>query len=266
MRGRRDDDRWREGGRALKEQLLWIAFWIGTALLLAVVAIFVWARWFGDIHEAAESGQMLQMRVLLVAKHNGQHAKDIFGWTPLYWAVGYGHTDVAQLLLQAGADVNVRADDGLMPLHLAALGGETEVAGLLVARGADVHARDDISGWTPLYWAAAHGHASVAELLLAKGTDLNAKDRQGRTPLDIAAKERHTELVALLKKHGATSRIAVSIQGASAAGQAACRRGPGAPLKSRGIGTLGCRPDLFDEFVGELPHLAHQEVIVGGER
>jgi len=41
------------------------------------------------------------------------------------------------------------------------------------------------------------------QLLLEKGAKINIKDRQGRTPLQIAEKNRNTEIAELLRKHGA---------------------------------------------------------------
>ena len=47
------------------------------------------------------------------------------------------------------------------------------------------------------------GHKEVAELLLAHGADTNAKTREGETPSSLAKRKRHTQIVELLKKHGA---------------------------------------------------------------
>jgi len=47
------------------------------------------------------------------------------------------------------------------------------------------------------------GHRDVAELLIVKGADVNAKNKWDRTALGIALREGHTEIVELLRKHGA---------------------------------------------------------------
>jgi len=47
------------------------------------------------------------------------------------------------------------------------------------------------------------GHREVVRFLIAKGADLAAKDSRGRTTLDWARQRGHTEIVELLKKHGA---------------------------------------------------------------
>ena len=124
------------------------------------------------------------------------------GSTLLDYAASDGHKDIAELLLEHGADVNAEDRFGFRPLHWAAHYGHKDVAELLLANGADMNPQE-WQGLTPLHWAALEGHKDVAELLLAKGADVNAKDNEGRTPLAVAEEYGHTELVELLKKHGA---------------------------------------------------------------
>jgi ankyrin repeat protein len=124
------------------------------------------------------------------------------GWTPLYFAIWHHHSDVAELLLAKGADVNVKDERNLMPLHLALWSGPTDLAELLVARDADVNARGTW-GFAPLHIAARKGHKAVAELLISKGVDVNAKTRDGKTPMSLAKEKGYTELVAVLREHGA---------------------------------------------------------------
>ena len=65
----------------------------------------------------------------------------LLGVTPLSWAALHGHTDAVDLLLELGADVNVRNQDGATALHLAAFLGRAKTVDLLLNRGADVSAR-----------------------------------------------------------------------------------------------------------------------------
>jgi ankyrin repeat protein len=70
-------------------------------------------------------------------------ARDVGGWTPLYLASKGAHFrdgSVLRLLLERGADVNARANDGSIPLHRASRNGALEVVRLLLEHGADVEA------------------------------------------------------------------------------------------------------------------------------
>src|SRR4029453_6054738 len=76
----------------------------------------------------------------------------------------YGHTSIAALLMDSGADVNARAPavKNMTPLNLAIWKGPrdvlkmlTDVPRLLLERGADVAARDSERNMTPLEWAEA---------------------------------------------------------------------------------------------------------------
>ena len=63
------------------------------------------------------------------------NAKDDNGWTPLHFAVYYGHKEIVELLIAKGAEVNAKDKNGWTPLHLAVDGGHTETADLLRKHG-----------------------------------------------------------------------------------------------------------------------------------
>ena len=115
-----------------------------------------------------------------------------------------GNIGAVKQHIAAGTDVDAKTG-GETPLHMAARFGQSQVAELLIAEGADVNAKND-EGKTALHEAAVNGHKEIAQLLIAKGADVNAKvasgPKQGLTPLDAANETNHPETADLLRKHG----------------------------------------------------------------
>jgi len=122
----------------------------------------------------------------------------------IYEAASLGNVQDVKRHLKNGTDVKAKQElGGFTALHWAAYGGHTDVVELLIANGADVNAKND-SGFTPLHWAATWDNKAAAELLISKGADVNAKDIDGKTPLNRAEEQGKSEMVELLKKHGAS--------------------------------------------------------------
>jgi ankyrin repeat protein len=82
-------------------------------------------------------------------------------------------------------------------LHFSSIENHIELAKLLLERGADVKAKDN-DGYTPLHLASISNYIELAKLLLDRGADVNAKDNEGRTPFDKADSKK---MEALLKKY-----------------------------------------------------------------
>lgn len=132
--------------------------------------------------------------------------------TPLVIAAQKRDYAIARLLLDAGADVNRFAPGDGNPLINAARRGDYAMAELLVEHGADVNAVAP-GDETPLINAARNNQTSVARYLIAQGADVNLAvdarimfgETERRSPLSEAERRRHTEMVRLLREHGARS-------------------------------------------------------------
>ncbi|MBW1810300.1 MAG: ankyrin repeat domain-containing protein [Deltaproteobacteria bacterium] len=105
--------------------------------------------------------------------------------SPLHMCVISNNIEFAKLLLDKGADVNGGEGTHLTPLHLVARTDNQEMAKLLLSAEAKVDARTK-GGRTPLHEAATYAKIKVAGLLISKGADVNAKTKRGRTPLHEA--------------------------------------------------------------------------------
>lgn len=105
--------------------------------------------------------------------------------TLLAMAAGMGRAGAVALLMDAGADPDVRTAGGSTALIQAASSGQVEIVGGLLEGGAEVNLATP-EGKTALMGAAAAGHVEVAEQLLRRGVIASAPDVEGRTALHYA--------------------------------------------------------------------------------
>jgi ankyrin repeat protein len=179
-------------------------FWSCFALLIAIPLIALFqlscssnedAR-YSDIFAAINNNDIKAVKDFIRKKPALVNITNEGGDTPLHKA-SIGRTEIAELLVAKGANVNARENNGITPLHIAAERGNREIVELLISRGADINARRK-NGKTPLHQASENGYTQIAELLIAKGADVNAGSDEG-TPLYFARTE---EMKALLRTHG----------------------------------------------------------------
>ncbi len=114
-------------------------------------------------------------------------------------AVSLGRTHEVRLLLDAGANPNIRTEDERTVLFVAVKAGraDVDVVQALLDVGTDVNARD-AEGALPLHWVISDEKSAVVQLFLKGGADVNSRDHQGSTPLHLAAVNDSREVARLL--------------------------------------------------------------------
>jgi ankyrin repeat protein len=123
--------------------------------------------------------------------------------TVLHKAVFSDRLQVACVLIDNGANVNMRDSEGNTALHLAAKGGKVDAARCLVERKGSVSAPNK-KGDTPLHVAAKNGKFEIVKYLVKKGADVNKlnKNESGKTALHVAVCEDDLHIVKYLYENG----------------------------------------------------------------
>jgi ankyrin repeat protein len=141
---------------------------------------------FGDpFHNAAYRGNSVKLQELLSQGVSVDRRTQFGSYTALILTGYTPYTNVVDLLLKNGANVNAQDTTGMSALHCAAYKGQVDTARLLVQRGADLSLTNSY-GFTPLLEAVVKGPPALVELLLVAGSSVSVRDCRGWQPLHAA--------------------------------------------------------------------------------
>ncbi|MGZ9166900.1 MAG: ankyrin repeat domain-containing protein, partial [Anaerolineales bacterium] len=153
------------------------------------------------IFEAAATGKINHILRLLARDPQLVNAYAEDGFQALGLACYFGHFDVAEYLVKAGAPVNSHSRNDLkaVPIQSAAAAGHGKIVEFLLKHKADPNIREQ-GGYTPLHAAAQNGDRNMIRTLLYGGADLTIQSDDGKMPLDLALEAGHTEAAKLLQE------------------------------------------------------------------
>ncbi|CAG9463565.1 unnamed protein product [Pedinophyceae sp. YPF-701] len=238
-----------------------------------------------SLYQSAQAGDVASLRRLLAEgadpnvgsprlTHEGAKVP------PLCAAAARGQTEavmvlleagIVQLLVAAGADVAAVDNSGKQALYYACCADACETVRVLVEAGAPTEAATP--GGHPslpaLHVCAKKGHLASAAALLAGGAHVDVDDGKGLSPLYVAAREGHCDLVKLLVQHGADVNWTLSLHWSTTSPlQAACLnalpaygRGTDPPRHTRYRETILALIDLGARGAGPVLRLCAERVM-----
>jgi hypothetical protein len=124
----------------------------------------------------------------------------LFFFSGLIFGANNGHLRVVEELLQLGADIEDKSNNGKTALHWACHWGHYPVVKFLVEKGANISTQD-VTGMTPLMSATLNKHVVVVKYLLLKGANASVVNHYQTTALMIAKNANHEKLIGILEDH-----------------------------------------------------------------
>ncbi len=129
------------------------------------------------LHWAALNGDAELASMLLHAGANVGAKTRIGGYTPLHLAAQIGNASVIAPLIAAGAPVSAATTTGATALMQASHAGSTDSVRMLIENGADLNVKELANGQTAIMFAAAADRVDVVKMLLARGADVSITSR-----------------------------------------------------------------------------------------
>jgi ankyrin repeat protein len=166
------------------------------------------ARTTTGLYRAAKAGHLEVAQLLL------DYGADVDSKAVLKVVAGIGDAAMTRLLLEYGADTErpTSSSDYCTALHVATENGNKAVVEALLEFGADIEARDN-NNETALYHAAMKNRCQIAKMLLREGADTTAIAEDGQTALYKAGGRGYEEMVRALLNYGANPSIGRGVSG-----------------------------------------------------
>ena len=140
-----------------------------------------------------------QIAKLLLEHGANVDLKNGKGWSALMIASQNGQFEAADLLLDYGADINLQSNDGSSTLMVSYL---LKLSELFLGRGANVNLKNN-NGAAAIFIAVQKGFTKIVKFLLEHGADVNEHDNEGTSILMVAIKNENIEAMMVFLDYGA---------------------------------------------------------------
>lgn len=185
---------------------------------IIIESLIEWGAWnadipIDDVHVWGDSEGLTPIHLAVIGTHpltvrilTSHLGPDTKLNTPrlLHLATRLNSPDLIDALLSVpGFDINYRDLDHLeTALYLACKLNLREAAEHLLNRGADMEIGEKLFGWTPIFVAATEGFTDLVKVLKEHGANYDALDESGWSPMEHAALRGHLEITDLLRIEG----------------------------------------------------------------
>ncbi|XP_037067569.1 putative ankyrin repeat domain-containing protein 19 [Peromyscus leucopus] len=165
----------------------------------------------GQIHRVAAKGDAGQLEVLITLGKCSVYDRDYKNRTALHFACVYGRLPVVNILVNNNCEIDAFDKNHITPLMKSVQCWKQKCAAILLEHGADPNIRDN-SGNSALHYAVYNGHEEMVALLLDYHADIEQKTKDGFTPLLLALREKRVEVAEFLVKKGADIHVVDDMQ------------------------------------------------------
>lgn len=129
------------------------------------------------------------------------------GFNALHYSAYRGNLKMMKLLTHYGCNINIKNDNGLNAMHLATQGNQIPVMVYLKEYHNYNYFCLDNGYSSPIHWAAYSGSLESFDFLVSQGANIDAQDKDGFTPLHLAALAEKRHIIGKLIRLGANHKI-----------------------------------------------------------
>lgn len=151
-----------------------------------------------EFFELIRTGNTEEIKRKLKEDPSLAEEKDPKGFSPLVLATYHGQTEITEILIHSGADINAQDAAGNTALMGVCFKGHPEIADLLIKKGADIDVQNH-NGATALIYAVTFNQQKIVEMLVGKDADKSLKDLKGNTAYTHAQMQGFPKMAALVK-------------------------------------------------------------------